>query len=169
MASEIKGKKAASVLPPAVGARTSRLAPSKAASMASSCTGRSERQPRALTTWCCRAGWSRSKAAMSEVQLDVVDRGGAPRRALDAGQLVLADSQAIVQPRVELGVLVDAVEDVADELLEEQPRGDAGLAPEVARDGTGQLGDVGVVGEGEDAVAGLDVAGVEVADRAGDL
>src|SRR4051812_18918026 len=169
MASEIKGKKAASVLPPAVGARTSKLAPSSAASMASSCTGRNERQPRALTTWCCKAGWSRSKAAMSEVQLDVVDRGGAPRSALDAGQLAVGDRQAVMLPRVKVGMLVDAVEHVADELLEEQPGGDADLAPQVAGDGAGQLGDVGVVGQGEDSVAGLRVAGVEVADRAADL
>src|SRR3954471_8498044 len=108
--------------------------------MANSCTGRSERQPRALTTWCCNAGWSRSKAAMSEVQLDVVDRGGAARRALDAGQLPLGDRQAVVLPRVEVGVLVDAVEHVANELLEEQAGGDAALATQVARDGAGQLG-----------------------------
>src|SRR3954469_17477410 len=137
--------------------------------MASSCTGRSERQPRALTTWCWSAGWSRSKAAMSEVQLDVVDRGGAPRGALDAGQLAVCDRQAVVLPRVEVGVLVDAVEHVADELLEEQSGGDADLAPQVAGDGAGQFGDVGVVGQGQDAVAGLRVAGVEVADCAADL
>src|SRR3954462_3312759 len=107
--------------------------------MASSCTGRSERQPRALTTWCCKAGWSRSKAAMSDIQLDVVDRGGPTRRALDAGQLAVGDGQAIVPPRVEVGVLVDAVEHVADELLEEDPRRDPDLAPEVASDGAGQL------------------------------
>ena len=66
-------------------------------------------------------------------------------------------------------MLVDAVEHVADELLEEQPGGDADLATQVPGDGAGQLGDVGVVGQGEDAVAGLGVAGVEVADRAADL
>src|SRR5437870_1490028 len=86
--------------------------------MASSCTGRSARQPRALTTWCCNAGFSRSKAAMSEVQLDVVDRGGPARGPLDAGQLALGDRQPIVPPRIEVGVLVDAVEHVADELHE---------------------------------------------------
>ena len=61
-------------------------------------------------------------------------------------------------PRVEVGVLVDAVEHVADQLLEEQPGGDADLAAQVAGDGAGQLGDVGVVGQGQDPVAGLGVA-----------
>src|SRR4051794_21891924 len=108
----MSGKKAALVLPPAVGARTSRLAPSSAAPMASSCTGRSDRHPRALTIWCCSAGCSRSKAGMSEVQLNVVDRRGPAGRPLDAGRLAVGDRQAVVGAGVEIGGLVDAVEHV---------------------------------------------------------
>ena len=86
------------------------------------------RQPRELTTWCCRAGWSRSKAAMSQVQLDVVDRRRPAAARSTRGQLAVGDRQAVVPPRVEVGELVDPVEHVGDELLEEQPRGDADLA-----------------------------------------
>ncbi len=93
---------------------------------------------------------------MSEVQA----RRRRPRTAcpagilFDAGQLTLGDRQPEVPSRVEVGVLVDPVEDLADQLLEEDPRGDPDLAPEVARDGDGQLGDVGVVGQSKDPVVG---------------
>jgi hypothetical protein len=69
---------------------------------------------------------------------------------------------------VEVGVLVDPVEDVADQLLEEHPRGDPDLTTQVTGDRPGQRGDVGVVGPREDPVPGGGVRGEQVADPPAD-
>ena len=57
------------------------------------------------------------------------------RLALDVGELSGRDRQRVVATGVEVGELVDPVEDVADELAQEQPRRDADLAAELAGDG----------------------------------
>ena len=53
---------------------------------------------------------------------------------------------------IEIGELVDAVEDVPDEFFEEQPRGDANLAPQRARNGGGEIADIRLVTSGGDPV-----------------
>ena len=60
---ESSGKKAASVFPPAVGASTTQSSPSRMASIACSCTGRSDRHPSVLTIWYWSAPLSFSKAS----------------------------------------------------------------------------------------------------------
>ena len=55
--------------------------------------------------------------------------------------------QGVVPARVEVLELVDAVEDVGDQLAQKQARRDADLAAERAGDGAGQLVEVGVVDE----------------------
>ena len=80
-------------------------------------------------------------ASSSMSSTDVAARGV----AFDLGQLGVDDGERVVAARVEVGELVDPVEHVADELLEEQARGDADLAAELAGDGAGQQLDVGVV------------------------
>ena len=50
-----------------------------------------------------------------------------------------SDGQGVVPPRVEVGELVDPVQHVGDQLLQEQPRGDADPAAELARHGAGQV------------------------------
>lgn len=52
----------ASVFPPAVGASTTAFLPSRIASPASSCTGRSEVQPRREAIASCSLGGKRAKA-----------------------------------------------------------------------------------------------------------
>src|SRR3954468_6376830 len=60
--SERAGNIEASVFPPAVGARTTAFLPSRIASPASSCTGRSAVQPRRETIASCSRGGKRENA-----------------------------------------------------------------------------------------------------------
>jgi hypothetical protein len=69
-----------------------------------------------------------------------------------------------VPPRVEIGELVDAVQQVGHQLLEEQPRRHADLAAQLARHRPRQRVDAGVVRELADAGAVRGVGGVHVAD-----
>ena len=62
------------------------------------------------------------------------------------------DRQLVVLGRVEVVELVDPVQHVRDQLLQEQPGGDADLAAELAGDGAGQSVDVFVGGKSPDPV-----------------
>src|SRR5664279_2001152 len=92
------GKIEASVLPPAVGARTTAFFPSRIAAPASSCTGRRLVQPRRDTMASCRRGGKRAKVltrgprfleAHRRVALVVVGLGVVGRLALYLPDLVL--------------------------------------------------------------------------------
>src|SRR5262245_38415906 len=127
---ESSGKNAASVLPPAVGASTTQLHPSRMAPIASSWTGRSDAKPSVLATWNWNAGLSRSNAPISapirgplrgapHVQRHVVGgelhSGGL---ALLRGHLLGRHHQLEVLARVVVRVLVHLVQDVAHQLAE---------------------------------------------------
>src|SRR5438045_1743597 len=121
MARDSSGNTAASVFPPAVGARTRMSRPSRTGPIHRSWTGRRDRQPSEFTTWCWSEGWSRSKSltgglaaslTVSELQVDVVHpAGGVP---LGRRHLVVRQGQLVVLGRVEVRVLVDPVQHVAD-------------------------------------------------------
>src|SRR6266508_3011653 len=105
------------------------------------------------------AGWRRSKGAagagrpwLLEVQVDLVDRGRRPGVAFDGGELAVDDGEPVVAAGVEVGELVDPVQDVADELLQEHPGGDADAAAEVAGDRLREEREVVVVARRADAV-----------------
>src|ERR1700677_1189250 len=140
------GKTAASVLPPAVGARSRASAPSSTGSAAWSCNARSERQPRVLTMWCTTTGCSRSSAELTathrpsssaargsrQVEIDVVGAGSGRHCqggcvTLHLGQLSSGQGQRVMAARVEVGELVHPVQDISDELLQEHPGRDPNL------------------------------------------
>ena len=79
------------------------------------------------------------------------------------------DRQGVVAPGVEVAELVDAVEDVADELAQEDPRGDAHFAAQPTGHGRGQRGEVGVVDDGPDPARVGGAARVEVPHPGSDL
>src|SRR5262245_14549431 len=97
----------------------------------------------------------------SQVQADVV---GGRRVAFHVGQLVPGNGELVMDPRVELLELVDPVEDVPDELLQEDPRGDADLPAQVTADGLGEVADVSLVGHRPDPYRIACSGGVQVPD-----
>ena len=101
-----------------------------------------------------------------DVQLDLV---GGDSLAFGVGQLPVVDRQGVVAPGVEVAELVDAVEDVADKLAQENPRGDAHFAPQPTGHGRGQRGEVGVVDDGPDPARVGGSARVEVPHPGADL
>src|ERR1039458_2685627 len=118
---ESKGNTAASVLPPAVGATIRQSAPERTGSTAASCSGLSRDQPRELTTWYSTAGFRPVPAPVvtSQVQVDLVDGSGRPVVVAKVGGLAFRVRQfgrvhreRVVAPGVEVGELVDPVQDV---------------------------------------------------------
>src|SRR5690606_39901046 len=78
--SESSGKSAASVLPPAVGATSTQSSPDRTGSTAAACSGRRPRHMSELTMWYSVAESSPAvvlTGASREIELDVVDAGGA--------------------------------------------------------------------------------------------
>src|SRR4051794_2710774 len=101
-------------------------APDRTGSTAAACSGGGSVQPSELTTWYSIASSRPVPPGTSlEAKVDVIDRGrGAQvsprlRLQLHVGQLGHAHGERVILPRVEVRELVDAVEDVGDELLEE--------------------------------------------------
>jgi hypothetical protein len=104
--SESVGKIDASVLPPAVGARTTAFCRRAAPRPASSCTGRRLDQPRRATIACCRRGASARRRSP-----DVLDGDRRPRRrgvgraglAGERRQLLLGAELAALKPYSRIG------------------------------------------------------------------
>ena len=65
--------------------------------------------------------------------------------ALHIGQFRIAHGQRVVGPRVEVGELVDPVEDLADQLLQEKARCHPDAAAQPPGHRVGQVGDVSIV------------------------
>src|SRR5580704_5205553 len=157
------GKIAASVLPPAVGARSSASAPSSTGPTAWSCSARSDCQPKVLTMWCTTTGCSRSSAELMttpgswQVEVDVVGAGRGRHRqggcvAFHLGQLTRGQGQRVMAARVEVGELVHPVQDIGDELLQEHPGRDPDLPAQRPGHRVRELTHVGVVYDLDDPV-----------------
>src|SRR5699024_5591936 len=115
-----RGKVAASVFPPAVGASRIASSPATRGATDASCNGRSPGQPRVLTMWCCTEGVSASSpvsgSVIAEVEVDVVRVDAGP----GGGPLGGAHGDLVVAARVEVLELVHPVQHV-DELAQEDP------------------------------------------------
>ena len=99
-------------------------------------------------------GSSRGPKGEPEVDVDVVNSGGC--LPIDVAELDIADGEGVVATRVEILMLVNAIEHVGDELLEKQPRGNPDFPAEAAGDSGGEGCDVGVVDDDWDAWRGTD-------------
>src|SRR5699024_3774091 len=80
--------------------------------------------------------------------------GAASEVAFDVEELGVVDGQLVIASGVEFVVEIDAVEDIADEVLEEEPWGDADLAAESAGDGVREINEVAVIDVIHDASLG---------------
>src|SRR5512145_1426943 len=136
------GKIAASVLPPAVGASTTAFFPSRIASPASSCTGRSSVKPRWWAMACCSRSGKREKMLIRASHghggpTEVVvgrRRFQAPpvedRRFL-RGQRLGREAEQLA--RVQVGPVGEQIQYV-DELAQELPRDHADVPPKTLGD-----------------------------------
>lgn len=71
-------------------------------------------------------------------------------------------------PRVEVGELVDLVEDIGDEFAKIEPRRDADAPAEPARHGACEVGEIGVINDLMDAVRGGSLFSEEIAHAGAD-
>ena len=78
---------------------------------------------------------------LSRVKLDVIHALGL-RFTFNGSHLAAVDGQLVMLGRVEILVLVDPVQNIRNQLLEEQSRGNPDLAAELAGNGSGQQVDV---------------------------
>lgn len=81
----------------------------------------------------------------SQVKLNIVDRRRTPTRFFDVGELGVADGEGVVFSRVEVRELIDAIQHIADQLLEKHAGRNADSTTQLARDSSRELGDIGVV------------------------
>src|SRR5690606_18884350 len=77
--------------------------------------------------------------------------------------------EGVVPTRIEVGVQLDTVEDVADELLDVHAGGDADLGAQVAGDGSGEGAQVEVVDDATDPVGVVETVGEQVSHFHADL
>src|SRR5690606_29541092 len=112
-----------------------------------------------------RGWWGRSQA-----EFYLIGGCGArgPGVAFGFGEVAGAHGQLVVDARVEVGDVVDPVDDV-DEFAEEEAGGYSDTAAEFSGDGLGEVADVGVVDAGADPVGGFGSVGVQVADGGAEL
>ena len=72
------------------------------------------------------------------------------------------DRQLVVFGRVEVLELVDPIQNIRDQLLEEQPRGDPDLSAELAGDGAGEKIDVFIGCKATDSIRRSAISGEQV-------
>ena len=75
---------------------------------------------------------------------------------------------AVMKTRVEIGELVDSVQNVADQLLEKNPRRHPDLASQLPGDRTGQVRDIPVITQTLDTLRAAGVLAIDIANFAAD-
>ena len=88
-----------------------------------------------LTIWLSRGGMRQKAEAGTKI-----------RPPLILSHFLLADGELIILPRIEVGVQVDAVQHVGDELFKEEPWSDPCLTAQFSSDSRSQSFDEFVVG-----------------------
>ena len=96
-------------------------------------------------------------------------RGTLVNRSFRQRHLAFDQREYVVLPRIEIGVLIDTIQHVGDELLEKQSRGNADPAAQLASHGRGQRSDIGIVDEAVDPLRHLTLLAINFPDLGPDV